>query len=87
MKVLPYLHKILQPDVIVEEEFTKARVSCSFASATDSFTLGFTDTRIAKPKTLLKGCYLKNANSVDFILRKKFGEKKFLDVVFENLLH
>ena len=41
--------------IVVEENFNKNRISCSFASSDKVCTIGFTKTKLAKPQTVLKG--------------------------------
>ncbi len=76
---LPYLDKILKNSTLVEENFIKNRVSCTFAVSENSFTLGFVATPKCRPNTLLKGNELKNPQKIDSIKRRKKGKLEFVD--------
>ena len=68
--------------IVVEENFNKNRISCSFASSDKVCTIGFTKTKIAKPQTILKGYQLQNEVKVDLILSRDKGETEFQTVVY-----
>ena len=73
------------PEIYVEEAFQKNRVFCSFATAINSFTLGFANDKYATPKSLLKNNKLSNnLNKVDLILRKRKEEECYNEIVFVN---
>ena len=73
------------PEIYVEESFHKNKVFCSFATAIDSFTLGFANDKYAIPKTLLKNNQLSNnINTVDLIIRKRKTEKLYNEVILLN---
>lgn len=63
--------------ILIEENFIKNRISCSFASSDNKCTLGFTHTRKAKPQTLLKGNELSDPILVDVIAVKNESEELF----------
>lgn len=71
-------------EIYVEESFHRNRVFCSFATAIDSFTLGFSNDRYATPKSLLKNNKLSNNNKVDLIIRKHKTEELYNEIVFVN---
>ncbi len=71
--------------IVVEENFNKNRISCSFASSDKVCTIGFTKTKLAKPQTILKGYQLHDEVKVDFILSRNKGEKDFQTVVYNAL--
>lgn len=72
-------------DIVVEERFHKNRISCSFAAAERVCTIGFTNTELTKPQTVLKGYQLQSEIEVDFILSRDKGEKDFQTVVYNAL--
>ena len=58
---------------------------CSFATATDDFTLGFSIGKTAKPKSLLKGNFIQNRdNHLDLVIRRPHGQQLFSDVIVGN---
>lgn len=71
-----------QKSIVVEEHFVKNKIYCAIASSDGGCTLGFTDTIIHIPKTLLKGNELKYPLSIDAVLRRKTGETEFKEVIF-----
>ncbi len=73
------------PEIYVEESFHKNRVFCSFATAINSFTLGFANDKYATPKSLLKNNKLSNnINKVDLIIRKHKTEELYNEIVLVN---
>lgn len=81
IKALPDMMKLFESRLLVEENFRKNKIYCSFAAADGSCTLGFIEAKKARPKTLIKGNELKNPTSVDLILRKKSEEMLFTDII------
>lgn len=72
-------------EIYVEESFSKNRVFCSFATAINSFTLGFANDKYATPKSLLKNNKLSNnLNKVDLIIRKPKTEELYNEIVLVN---
>lgn len=71
--------------ITVEEQFVKNRISCSFASADKTCTIGFTKTDVTKPQTVLKGHQLKNEIEVDFILSREKGKSDFETIEYNRL--
>ena len=71
--------------IVVEENFNKNRISCSFASSDKVCTIGFTKTKLAKPQTILKGYQLHDEVKVDLILSRNKGETDFQTVVYNTL--
>ena len=69
----------------MEERFHKNRISCSFAAAERVCTIGFTNTKLTKPQTVLKGYQLQSEIEVDFILSRDKGKKDFQTVVYNAL--
>lgn len=73
------------PEIYVEESFHKNRIVCSFATAVNSFTLGFASNKYATPKSLLKNNQLNNSNDkVDLIIRKRKSEEFYSEIIFAN---
>lgn len=86
IQVLPDMMTLMKSDVQVEEEFRKNRVSCSFATADGNCTLGFSESKKARPKSLIKGNELKNPGTVDLILRKTTGSLYFNEVIVGDIV-
>ena len=68
---------------MIEEDFAKNRIKCSFATANSDVTLGFIVAGKAKPMTLLKGDELdpSKARRLELVLRRKKGEDKFSEII------
>lgn len=81
IQVLPDMMDIFKAGVQVEERFRKNKVTCSFATADGKCTLGFSESKKARPKSLIKGNELQNPNPVDLILRKASGSPYFDEIV------
>lgn len=82
---LERMSTIFQEELLIEEDFRKNRISCAIATTDKKITLGFSYGAFSRPQTLLKGNELKrNPLSVDLVLSKKRGEKKFDTVVLGN---
>lgn len=82
---LPFAFNLFNDQrILVEENFIKNCISCSFASSDKKCTLGFTHTEKAKPQTLLKGNELRNPISVDVIAVKNEGEELFNIIYVSN---
>ena len=79
VRFLSCLDKLLSLSTLVEENFVKNKIICTFAASENSFTLGFISVPLCRPKTLLKGNELKNPVKIDSIMRRKKGEKEFED--------
>ena len=52
ISILPFIGSIFSPDTLVEENFTKGRITCSFATSTSKLTLGFSVGKAVRPKFL-----------------------------------
>lgn len=81
IQVLPNMMTLMKSDAQIEEGFRKNRVVCSLATADGNCTLGFSESRKVRPKSLIKGSELKNPGSVDLILRKTAGSLYFDEIV------
>ena len=79
VRFLSCLDKLFSLSTLVEENFVKNKIICTFAASENSFTLGFISVPLCHPKTLLKGNELKNPVKIDSIMRRKKGEKEFED--------
>ena len=68
-----------------KERFKKGRVSCSFASASNRYTIGFVDT--GRPMTLMKNNQLDEEQSkpVIAVLKKNRTDRTFTDVVMGDI--
>ena len=85
INVLPDMMVLFDKAFMVEEDFQKNNVVCSFAAADGSCTLGFSKSIKVRPKSLIKGNTLSNPSKVDLILRKKSGEKLFDEIILGDL--
>jgi len=79
IQILPLLKTIFQTELQAEENFVKGSVSCSLATADNMFTIGFSESTLLRPKTLLKNNRLNlcNAVNVTLVLRRNKGSNKF----------
>ena len=69
-------------EIYAEESFGRNRVFCTFATAIPSFTLGFTNSVYATPKSLLKNNKLTdNTHKVDMVIRKSRAEQKYCEII------
>jgi len=86
MNILPLLATIFQPKLQAEEGFAKGKVSCALATADNELTIGFSESTILRPKTLLKSNELNpnKAVGITLVLRRKRGGDKFDTVVQGN---
>ena len=83
IKSLPHLTSIIGKNLIVQENYNKNGILCSFATTDCEITVGFINEGKSRPKTLLWGDSLDWDKSafVDLVLRRKIGEKLFSDIV------
>ena len=81
--VLPNIGKMFNCNVLVEEDYEKNYVKCSFAVADSFCTLGFIDVGTARPNTLLKNNTLDSskARPLELVMRKKRHQSKFVEVI------
>lgn len=85
INVLPLMNSIFTPETLIEEDFQKNSIRCTFAVGSSNCTLGFILAGdCARPMTLLKGNEVNKDLSceIDFVLRKLKTEKYFNEVVF-----
>lgn len=85
IQVLPDMMMLMKSEVQVEEGFRKNRIACSLATADGKCTLGFSESKKARPKSLIKGNELKNPETVDLILRKAAGSLFFDEIVVGDM--
>ena len=80
---LPGIFGILSGASLVEEDFSKNVVRCSFATSDGTCTLGFIATPYARPMTLLRGNELdpSQAKSFSIILSKPRDKETFDNVI------
>jgi len=71
-----------------EEDFAKGKVSCSLATADNAITIGFADTALLRPKTLLKSNELNPSKAVEIslVIRRKRGTEKF-DTIIQGAMN
>lgn len=83
IKALPHLMTMFDNEFVVQEDYSKNGIMCSFAATDCNITAGFADSGKSRPKTLLWGDSLKweNAGFADVILRRKTGEEFFSEVI------
>lgn len=87
IKILPTALKIFHNEsILVEENFIKNRISCSFATSDNICTIGFENHNYSVPKTLLKSNELDTEKSkpVDLIFRKKKSDRFFTEIILGN---
>ena len=84
IKVLPYFTSMIGKDLVVQENFQKNKVVCSFATTDCNMTVGYISNKKATPKSLMSGDRIDwgKAGSVDLILRRKSGDCLFSEVIF-----
>ena len=80
---LPLIINMFTSECLVEENFRKNTVLCSFASTDGECTLGFIATPSARPKTLLIGDELdhEKAKNLKLVLSKLRSDDKYSTVV------
>ena len=83
INVLPELVSLFAEGTLVEEDFVKNRIRCSFAAGKRECTLGFTSSVPAKPQSLLKGNQLDQAKAkpLALVLRKPVGAERFNEIL------
>lgn len=83
IKSLPFLMSIMREDLVVQEDYIKNGVICSFASTDCNVTVGFVNEGKSRPKSLLWGDSLDwiKAAYVDLILRKKRNDNLFSEII------
>ena len=83
IRSLPFMPSVIGPGSLVEEDFKKNRVSCSFASSDGLITMGFIALSQALPMTLLRGNELDHhkAQPVRVVLSKKSDEVLYSSIL------
>ena len=83
INALPDMIGLFSSGCLVQEDFSKNRIFCSFAAADMSCTVGFTVAASTKPMTLLNGNQLDaaKAHPLALVLRRKRGETAFDQIV------
>ena len=83
IKSLPLITGLFVDSSLVEENFKKNTVLCTFASSDGLCTLGFIATPSARPKTLLVGNELDHAKAknLKIVLSKTRNDDKFSTVI------
>ena len=88
ISVLPLITSVFSQDTLVEEDYSKNRIRCSFAAGMEKFTLGFTlASPNTRPMTLLKGKVIDNSKSkpIDLVLRRPTGSLYFDTLYYGNI--
>ena len=85
IQMLPFLATIFQGKLYAEENFVKGKITCSLATADNLLTIGFAESNILRPKTLLKSNELNHEKAVEvtLVLSRKRGTYKF-DTVMQG---
>ena len=85
IQILPFLPTLFSNNLLAEEDFSKGNVHCSLATADNILTMGFVDSIVLRPKTLLKKNELDMRKAVDItlVLRRSRGFEKF-DTVLQG---
>lgn len=80
---LPQIMNIFDCNTLVEENFEKNSIRCSFAVGKTECTLGFTNSFPSKSMSLLKGNQLDNNKSIsmELVLRCDKGKTKFDKII------
>jgi len=88
IQILPLLATIFDMKLQAEEDFARGKVSCSLATADNAITIGFADTALLRPKTLLKSNELNPSKAVEisFVLRRNRGTEKF-DTIIQGTMN
>ena len=83
IRSLPYLTSMIGKDLVVQEDYNKNGIICSFATTDCNVTIGFVSEGKSRPKSLLWGDSLDwdKAAFVDLILRRKVGDTTFSEIV------
>jgi len=83
IQILPLISTFFACNLQAEENFSKGSVHCSLATADNQLTMGFVESDVLRPKTLLKKNELESSRSVDvsLILRREKGKEKFDEIV------
>lgn len=89
IQVLPSMMNLFHNELMVEENFEKNKVKCTFATTDKKCTLGFIDAKKSKPRTLLKGdeTNKEKAKQVELVIRKQNHEEKFNEIIIGEQEH
>ncbi len=88
INALPYIGSLFTTDSVMEEEYSKNKIHCSFATSESNITMGFVELKgNARPKTLLKGNGLNNNKvvAIENVFRRKTGTDKFNEVILGDV--
>ena len=92
--VLPKIMTLFTNDLIVQENFKRNKLVCSFVASKNNFTIGFVsiDKEKTLPNTLLTGNILDPLlnKDVKLLLRRKKGLKKFNEILigdFDSIIY
>jgi len=82
---LPNIATLFSQSLYAEENFSKGKVHCFFATADDTVTIGFVNTSPSVPKTLLRRNQLDSTKRVNvtLVLRRSKGVEAF-DTVLQG---
>lgn len=87
IKALPYYTSMLERELVVQENFSKNKIICSFATTDHNMTIGYINNNKAHPKSLMLGDTIdwNKAALADVILRRCVGEPLFSSFVVGNV--
>lgn len=82
IKILLDMLNMYDKPLLAQENFKKNCIACTFAAATNSYTLGYAIS--GRPKSLMQKNELdiSKSKNVDLIFRKKRGSEKFNELTF-----
>ena len=86
VRSLPYLTSMIGKDLVVQEDYNKNGIICSFVTTDCNITIGFAGNEKSRPKSLLWGDMLDWDKSapVDLILRRKTNDVVFSEIIAGN---
>lgn len=83
IRALPYYTAMFAQPLVVQEDFSKNSVFCSFAGTDCNMTIGYIAHKKAHPKSLMLGDAVDwtKAAPVDLLLRRPAGETLFSELL------
>ncbi len=86
ISALDEISSLFYPGCLVEENFKKNIISCTIATATNKATLGFSQGKKCRPKSLMCGNALSTSAVVaDLILQKNKNEKCYTNIIVGDI--
>lgn len=79
-----FCNMFIKEDLKCQQEFSKGKIKCRFASATDKFTIGFV--KEGRPKSLMKNNQLDDSSKpIIAILRRPKHTSEFIETIIGNV--